>query len=287
MANVGTMRIARNPPGRDFFMDPRTNVRAHTLVGGNTQMLRIFASNREELKVDATEAELEKMEYATRHFLRKRSAAIEISEIARKEGRLQFDVKTINLSGHKLPTGYPSRRAWLQVQVRAGRRALFSVGDFDDEGRILQLKDARTTKHVDTVRSAADIVIYETLPLDAEGKPTTRLHAMAAVGKDTRLLPKGWKKTGPHAEQTKPVGPENDANFIAGSDTVHFDVPLPENAPEGLLVVVWLRYQSIPPAWVDPLRSVDTPEAKLFVRLYDDDIMEPESLALQVRREGE
>ena len=44
---------------------------------------------------------------------------------------------------------------------------------------------------------------------------------MATRGKDNRLLPEGWRRDGPHAAQTMPVGIGNDFDFTGGGDTVH------------------------------------------------------------------
>jgi hypothetical protein len=43
-----------------------------------------------------------------------------------------------------------------------------------------------------------------------------------------------------------------------------------------------MHYQSVPPAWVDPLRTVDTEEAVRFVRMYDAADKEPETVGVTV-----
>lgn len=59
--------------------------------------------------------------------------------------------------------------------------------------------------------------------------------------------------------------------------------PLPTDAPaDGLVVVAWLRYQPVPPAWVAALRDLDADEARRFVRMYDGADKAPETLALAV-----
>lgn len=105
------------------------------------------------------------------------------------------------------------------------------------------------------------------------------------MGKDNRLLPAGWQEDGPHAETTKPVGTEGDPDFLPGSDSVQFRVPITKDAP-GLLVVVWMRYQPVPPSWVDPLRTVDAQEAQDFVRMYDAADHTPAVAGLAARSEG-
>ena len=50
-------------------------------------------------------------------------------------------------------------------------------------------------------------------------------------------------------------------------------------------MVAWLNYQSIPPAWVDPLRETETEEAARFVRMYDAMDKQPELIAFATARE--
>jgi hypothetical protein len=60
---------------------------------------------------------------------------------------------------------------------------------------------------------------------------------------------------------------------------------LPADTPPGLRVLVWLRYQTIPPAWVADLRKLEAPEAKAFVRMYDAADKEPETITIGQRFE--
>lgn len=287
MPAVGTMRIARNPAGLDFNMASRDGVRGHAFVGGNAVMLGLLRAHREELGVTAEDRALERMEDASRRLLREETARLTIGAVTRRSGRLSFDVHVENLTGHKLPTGYPSRRVWLRLQVRDGRTIAFAVGDPESDGRIRGVRDERRIPHTNLVRNDTDVVVYEAVPLDGEGAPTTRLVTMSMLGKDTRLLPKGWAPDGPHAAATAPVGVGDDKDFRPGEDTVHVDIALPRGAGDDLLVVAWLLYQPIPPAWVAPLRTVDTAEARRFVKMYDDAKPAPETLAVTTRREKE
>jgi hypothetical protein len=51
--------------------------------------------------------------------------------------RLTAQVAVSNLSGHKFPTAYPSRRAWLHVTVRDGAGAtVFESGAFRPDGSV-------------------------------------------------------------------------------------------------------------------------------------------------------
>jgi hypothetical protein len=97
--------------------------------------------------------------------------------------------------------------------------------------------------------------------------------------KDTRLLPRGWRSDGPHADETAPVGTQGDDDFVGGGDTVSYEIALPEGTNGELLIVVRMLYQTIPPAWVNGLRDSKTDEARAFVRMYDAAEKLPETLA--------
>ena len=107
---------------------------------------------------------------------------------------------------------------------------------------------------------------------------------MSTRGKDNRLLPAGWRPDGPHAEDTQPIGIGDDADFVAGSDSVDVAVPYGMNEPTAT-VIVWVHYQPIPPHWVEDLRDVDADECRTFVEMYDAADKTPETVGAAVRIE--
>lgn len=282
MPDAGAMRIARNPRGFDFNIAPRENVRSHALVGGNAFMLDLLRTNAAELGVTAEPEALLRAAAATRAQLAHRTAKIDIAKLRRTSTGVEFDVEVTNLSGHKLPSGYPSRRVWLQVEVRAGQDTLFSSGALDEKGFLRGVANDLGEPHRDRIESPSQVAIYEMVALDTRGKVTTSLADMAAHRKDTRLLPLGWRPDGPHADETRPVGVDGDRDFTAGRDTVTYAVVLPESARGSLTVVARLHYQAIPAAWANSLRSSSTEASRTFLRMYDAASHAPETLASAV-----
>jgi hypothetical protein len=275
MQSVGETAIARSPGGSDYSLLARDDVRSHAIVGGNAFMLRMLRENRDELLVDASAEHLERTERATREFLGGKTATVTIEGLARTATGLSFAVRLVNRTGHKFPTGYPSRRAWLRVVVTAGERVVFESGGFDERGRLAQDRLGRA--HVREVTTASDVPIYETVAADLAGEPTVVLTRMATTLKDTRLLPRGWRSDGPHGDETAPIGVAGDDDFTGGGDTVWYRLPLDVEGP--LAVRAVLHYQPIPPLWVEPLRKVDADAARTFVRLYDAADPRPEVVA--------
>lgn len=284
MPELGPMRIARNPAGRDFNIPVRDEYRGHAFVGGNAFMLDLLRANAEELGVEASPEALERGARATRRQLAHETAELKVDGLKLEDGRASFAVHVTNRTGHKLPTGYPARRAWLRVQVRYGRKVVFESGGYDEQGRIRGLEDPFLEPHHDRIESSDQVQVYEMVAADADGRPTTHLTRMASLRKDNRLLPAGWQPDGPHAGDTTPIGiGDAETDFTDGADVVHFDVPLPEDTPQGRPVVVaWLLYQPVPPHWVDALREVDGDEPARFVRMYDAADKTPETLGVTV-----
>lgn len=280
MPDAGAMRIARNPMGLDFIIAPREGVRTHVFVGGNAFMLDLLRENAAELGVTATPEALQRAAAATRAQLAHRTASLAIKRLRRTPAGVEFDVEVENLTGHKLPSGYPSRRVWLQVDIRAGRDTIFSSGALDGKGALRGVADELGEPHRDRVESASQVPIYEMVALDARGKVTTSLAEMVAHRKDTRLLPKGWRSDGPHAGETRPVGTGDDRNFVNGGDVVTYALALPESARGALTVIARLQYQAIPAAWANALRESNTRASQSFLRMHDAAPKAAETLAL-------
>ncbi len=285
MPELEGTRIARTPEGLDFMIQKRSPYRGHTFVGGNAFLLDLLAANREALGVTASPEALARMAFATRKQLAEQTVTVRIGEVVRRDGELQFWVRVDNLTGHKFPTGYPARRAWLHVLVRAGERVLFDSGGWTRDGRLVDVADPLRHEHVTLVTSPQHVLVWELIASDADGEPTTALTRMAHRAKDNRLLPRGYRPDGPHADDIAPVGIGCDVDFTPGGDAVDFAIPLPARTGR-TSVVAWVRYQAIPPHWVDALRTVDAPECRSFVAMYEAADKTPETLAVDTRFEA-
>ncbi|MBL9078750.1 MAG: hypothetical protein JNL08_14675 [Planctomycetes bacterium] len=283
MADVGPARIARTPMGVDYTIPARDGYRAHAFVGGNAFVLSLLQSHRDELDVTAEPEAIDRMIQATRRQLAEQTARLEIGAIERDGGAAAFAIRVENRTGHKFPTGYPARRAWLHIAVTQGDSLVFESGAFDRDGRLVGVDDPQRVPHVATVTSERDVVVYELVAADPAGVPTTHLTRMVQRQKDNRLLPRGFRSDGPHVTDTAPVGTDGDADFTGGSDTVACRVPLPEGGRGRIVVQATLYYQPVPPHWVDALREVDGDATRRFVAMYDAADKEPDVVATAVR----
>jgi len=265
-------RVAGPVRAASVLGDYRDGLSRHTFVGGNAHMLRVLNRFRGDLGVVAEPQELEATAAATIRQLQQDTATLSIAEPARRDGRLAFDVVVANLTGHKFPTGYPSRRAWLHVVVTDSRGTrVFESGAARDDGSI-EGNDADADlrafePHYDTITRADQVQIYEPVLGDRHAVPTTGLLTATQYLKDNRLLPRGFDKATADAGIAVWGDARGDANFTAAGDRVHYDVATPDAG--SFTVEAELRYQSIGYRWAHNLRRYDAPEPRRFVGYYE------------------
>jgi len=252
---------------------PRTHVSRHVFRGGNFLMQRIFNTERAALGVTAPPQELDTGARRTLEHLETAAARLRIESASVAGGRLVADVAVESLAGHKLPTAYPSRRAWLHLVVRdAAGAVVFESGALDEAGRIAgNDNDADPTRyepHYAAIDAAEKVQIYEAIMEDSEGAVTTGLIAAVRFVKDNRLLPDGFDKG--TAEDDVAVRGEafDDDDFVAGGDRVRYAVDLGgARGPFNVQAELW--YQPVAYRWAHNLAEEQAPEIDRFVAFYD------------------
>ncbi len=179
---------------------PREGFSRHSFRGGNFFMLRMLNRYRDELGVRATPREMDQAISRTISYLQEDTVRVTIARTERSgRGQLAVDVDVENLAGHKFPTAYPSRRAWLHLTVRdAAGRVVFESGAFSPDGRIVGNNNdadaSRFEPHYTQIDRADQVQVYESVMVDPAGRVTTGLLNGARYVKDNRLLPRGLDK---------------------------------------------------------------------------------------------
>jgi hypothetical protein len=253
--------------------EPREGFNRHTFIGGNFFMLRMLNRYRDELGVWALPLELDGSARATLAQLQSETAGVSIVTATMTGGMLNVDVAVRNDTGHKLPTGYPSRRAWLHVTVKdAVGRSLFESGAAKPNGAIEgNDNDEDPTKfepHRDQIRSSNEVQVYESVMVDRAGALTTGLLFGTSFVKDNRLLPRGFDKTTAEADIAVRGSALADDNFGGDGDRVRYSIDA-GGATGPFTVDVELRYQPISFRWAQNLKRYDAREPQRFVSFYD------------------
>ena len=250
----------------------RPNVNRHSFRGGNFLMPRILNKHRAELDVQALPQELEETANAAEENLSTKAAAMGLRVLDRTSDQLRVAVDITTLAGHKVPSAYPSRRAWIHLRVKdANGAVLFESGAMGAGGSIVGNDNdedgARFEPHYTTVTSEDQVQIYEDIMVDFRGDVTTGLLQGLEYVKDNRLLPQGFdKRTASDPVAVKGAAAQ-DPDFVGGGDTTEFAISMGE-VQGPVLVEATLWYQPIGFRWAENLGQYQTAESAQFLTMF-------------------
>lgn len=257
------------------FLQPRGPISNHYMVGANTFMLEMFKNNIELLGLSATEAQFDSSIAYTLDMLQNQSVLLTVDEAGFADDTLSFEVRLENLAGHKFPSGYPARRAYIEfIAADDNGNPIFHSGALQEDWEVVG-HDADYEPHYDVITAQDQVQIYELVFGTTEGEVSTVLLRGAAPLKDNRLPPRGFSMSHPAYDTTLIAGLAlNDLNFNheagiegSGTDAVTYRIAL--NGYEGNVhVTAKLHYQASPPKWNEEMFAFNTPEIDLFRELY-------------------
>lgn len=251
----------------------RKNFSRHAFRGGNFLLPKMLNLHRQELGVTALSQDLNQAAQETLAHLQQSSAQVRIGEVKQEGDRLTTEVLIENLAGHKLPTAYPSRRAWIRFTLKnAQGEVVFRSGDVSSDGAIKGNNNDQDSReyepHYEYIESAEQVQIYEAIMADSQSRVTTGLLEALRFVKDNRLLPKGFNKDSAHKDIRVQGQAQNDQDFVAPGDRVVYRVPLAEQ--EGpFTVTAELLYQPIGYRWAHNLKQQQANEIDRFVRYFE------------------
>lgn len=265
MSRIDNVKIS-NRPRR---LAPRDNFAQHHMVGANTVMMNILKENQAELEVTSTNLDTS---IANARAMLQTSAILEVTSASAQGGVLSVDVRVVNVSGHKLPTSYPSRRAHLHFTVRDDQGGVvFESGKLNADGSIVGANgdvDPYTFEpHYDVITSADQVQIYEPIMGNTDGGVTYTLLRGAQYLKDNRLTPAGFDKNSVPNDIAVFGAALTDADFNSGEDTVTYQVPVSNG---NYTVEVEFIYQTMQYGFLlDLFADDDQPEVADFKRMYE------------------
>ncbi|NEV60822.1 hypothetical protein [Thiorhodococcus minor] len=266
MPKTNGVKIANRPRN----LPRRNNFSQHHLVGANAVILNLIDENAAELGVLSTTIPTS---VARSRAMLESAAAIDVVSTSLLNETLSIDLRLRNLSGHKVPTSYPSRRAILHVTVRdAQGQIVFESGRVNADGSVVGV-DADTNiatfePHYDLITSEDQVQVYESIMGNTDDEVTYTLLRGSQYLKDNRLTPAGFDKAVVASDIGVFGNAASDGNFNRGEDLITYQVSGVE--PGSYQVSVELVYQPIQFAFLlDLLQDVGLPEVADFQRMYD------------------
>jgi cytochrome c551/c552 len=254
---------------------PRPGVARHEFVAANFFMQRMLDQYHDELRVAAQPQELAAAADRTVQYLQTEAARISISNVEVHGNRLMTEVAVENLGGHKLPTAYPSRRAWLHFVVfDRDANKIFESGALHADGSIEgDDNDADPTRyepHYHEIDRPDEVQIYESILADAHGGVTTGLLSAVGYLKDNRLLPHGFDKSTAAPEIAVQGAAAADPAFTDRGDRIRYVIELGAQARGPYRIVAQLWYQPIGYRWANNLKAYGAAaEPRRFTDHYD------------------
>jgi hypothetical protein len=259
-----------------LFLLPKSPFGLHHFAGANTFMLHMLDDHANALEVSADSVQFDSTIMRTERMLQQNSLLVHAGVNDRTSDTAFVDVKLTNLAGHKFPSGYPSRRAWVElITTNALGDTLFHSGGWNGTYEV-NGHPATWEQHWDMINDPQQAQIYEMVMADVNGNKTTTLERAATKLKDNRLPPAGFTTTH-YAYDTATIAnvPASDIDFNhddlgiegSGSDIVHYHVPM--GGYTGAMNVyarVW--YQSSPPKWMEEMFAYNSAEIDTFKTYY-------------------
>lgn len=153
-----------------------------------------------------------------------------------------LEVKVINNTGHKLPTGYAEgRRMWLQVSTFISNTAIYTTGlsidgEISGETKIYEIHQGITPNHAATIEQPT---------LAGKGFHFVLNNTIVS---DNRIPPRGYTAEAFAARNMEPVG-------YAYADGQYWDTTTYAIPTNSTRVEVQLLYQSASPAYLDFLEQ--------------------------------
>ncbi len=256
--NLAARACVFNAPG-----DREDNLRTHQFAGGNTwipQVIKAVYGDQLEVVDEGIKEILDLTTTYAQNMLQLNSAAVDVTLVSNDGTEMVIDVKVTNLTGHKLPTGYPEgRRMWLNVvAVDDGMNDVFESGAYDVATAVLT--------------EDAQIKIYESLQgiwndsnqtcevEDGSNQKMFHFVLNNCIKKDNRIPPLGFR--GGNDIELQPVGivyppdPQN-SDQLVNYDVTRYTIPV-AGAQFPVTVSATLKYQTASKEYIDFLDAEAT-----------------------------
>ena len=243
----------------------------------------MFKNYREELgiQVQGFDQAIER----NREFL-KTSADLTITGTRNEGNSIVATLQIKNNTGHKLPSGYPSRRVFVHFVVTDANGAIvFESGKMNPDGSIVgadgDINYRQYEPHYNSITSEDQVLIFESIMGDTTGNVTHSLVEAARHLKDNRLTPVGFDKNVVSSDVAVVGEALLDSNFNAGIDIFEYKIPV--SAGGKYFILADLVYQPLAYGHLEYLfKDTDVPAVDEFKTIYDSTTLLSETISSAV-----
>lgn len=265
MQRANGVKIASQPPN---LKNKRDGFAQHGFLGSNRLMLSILQDYREPLGVSPKDFS---SSIDNAQQLLSGAAKLEIQNAILTDNTLSFSLKINSQTGHKLPSGYPSRRIILHVIVHDNEgNIVFETGKVNDDGSVVGLDSDQQAGHYEAhyqlIESPEQVQVYEAIMHDYQGDLTYTLLRAKDYLKDNRILPRGFDKQTASRKIKVRGEAASDHDFIGGSDTVQFS--LTNQQANSYTIEAELIYQTLAYAFAQDLFLDQAKEVSQFKQMF-------------------
>jgi hypothetical protein len=247
----------------------------HTFAGANSFMVNLIKNNKNQLNLSTPDIDFDSSLANIQNNLRNHTVNLVVSSDSVVHDTAYVQVLIENLAGHKFPTGYPSRRAILQVvALTTTGDTLFASGIADTSGNVKHV-DPTWQPHHQVINQENQVQVYEMVMADVSGNRTTVLERAHASLKDNRIPPVGFSTQHESYDTTTIAGDAlTDPDFNhgpagegSGKDIVHYHIPV--GTYNGTVVVhARMLYQTVAPYWFADMFPRQSAEIDQWRNLY-------------------
>lgn len=273
-----TVKVSSMPP----WLDGRSPFGQHHMAGANVFMYKILKENIQSLGITAETQHFDSTISRTYYLLQESTLELDLTEINRTPDSLYLELSLKNLAGHKFPSGFPSRRAFVEIIAwnEMGDTLLHS-GKMEDDFTLIG-EDATYEEHHFAISRNEDVQIYEMVAGDVNGEVTTVLERAYLPLKDNRLPPTGFTSTHSSYDTVQIAGnalTDEDFNKLNGEEGTGKDIlkiQIPTLGDDGdINIISKVYYQTTSPKWLKEMFDYSSPEIDLWKELYQNSNREP------------
>jgi len=256
----------------------------HYFIGGNSFMLKILKDHIEELAVTASTEQLEATLARLLNQLQNQSAGLSFTNTELADDKLTVELKIDNYAGHKFPTGFPSRRSWIQFSITdASGAVVFESGTPNADGSITGNNADESIDgyepHYNIISQPDQVQIYESVMRDVDGMVTYTLLRGADYIKDNRLLPIMFDTENAIDDIAVHGAAISDDDFIGGADRITYQIDT-SGYSGPFTITVRILYQSVSYQSMQDLLKGNDSLIERFADLYKDADKMPVQIAI-------